>query len=275
MASPAEVVVRATFDQEAGNGVANYFPGSPGDKVSTVSKFQCQWGDSIGATGGWLTNQFSAPDIVTPPTAGPEGGNALTCDSNAPATSRKGYWVQLASPVSNQDFTIEFMFSLKNLNPANAEYKIQNLFTLMWPQDDKALELRFLGSEGGLGTSQNRLEMMTNTGGTAPQEHNITSGADAVTTNTWYHAAVVYKHATKTAELFLNGTSIGTANVAWDSFSFQMFCLAAWPNPAGSCRDISGYIDAFALSNAALDSSNFDLTHFVRGAAAHDWQLFR
>jgi hypothetical protein len=133
--------------------------------------------------------------------------------------------------------------------------------------------VRFFGNAGDLGAASNNSFMVMTDTGNPGQEHNVVSGADALTSDTWYHAAVVYKHATGTVELFLNGTSLGTAATAWGDYSISMFCLGAWPNAAGSCRDMSGYIDAFALSNAALDASNFDLTHFQRGAAAQDWQL--
>jgi hypothetical protein len=52
---------------------------------------------------------------------------------------------------------------------------------------------------------------------------------------------------------YLDKALIGSANANWSNYTMKWLCIGAWPNPAGSCRDIAGYIDAFAVSDTALD----------------------
>ena len=71
----SEVLVLAKFDTSPALAQESYLPGGPGDELTTLTYFQRSW-DPIGPTGGWLANQFTAPDIATPPSPGPQGEGA-------------------------------------------------------------------------------------------------------------------------------------------------------------------------------------------------------
>jgi len=239
-----------------------YKPGGVADELSVCAYFQRSW-DPVGPSGGWLDNQFKSPDIATPPVPGPEGDNALYGNSNAGDSTREGYWIQLATPISGS-FTFEVFFYLDELNPNFAEHKMQNIVSSFWMSDNKAVELRYFGPASDLGSGvADKIQVMTSDGAV---EHNIISSAGAIAADTWYYAAVVYDHGGSQISFYLADASdpenitptlIGTANPNWTSFTMQWLCVAAWPNTAGSCRDITGYIDAFGLSGEALSPSNF------------------
>jgi hypothetical protein len=244
-----------------------YKPGGVADELTTCTYFQRYWGP-VGPSLGWLTNQFKSPDIATPPVPGPEGDNALYGNSNAADSTREGYWIQLENPISGS-FTFEVFFYLDELNPSYAEYKMQNIVSSFWMSDAKAVELRYFGTTSPYNTGC--IQLMTDDGTAPPtNEHNVTSGPGLITADKWYYAAVVYDHGASEISFYLADASdpenitptlIGTANPNWASFTMQWLCLAAWPNPAGSCRDITGYIDAFGLSGEALSPSNFLLLY--------------
>ncbi len=267
-------LVLAKFNVPAQADLDVYLPGGPGDILGNVDYFQRSW-DPVGPTGGWQTNQFKPPDIdlLLPP--GPEGGNALWGNSNDSLRTREGYWIQL-NPAITGSFTAEVFFKLDNLNPAHCEYKIQNIISTFWMSGNKAFELRFFGNAGGLGSiSDNKIQVMTNSG---TGENNITSDSNAITAGVWYYAAVVYNHDANQVSFYLKQandpgapTLIGTTAPGWGTFTMRWLCLAAWPNPAGSCRDICGHIDAFALTQAALTPSEFFLLNKL---SVGNWMLF-
>jgi len=54
-----------------------------------------------------------------------------------------------------------------------------------------------------------------------------------------------------------------------------MVCVGAWPNPAGSCRDIDGYIDGFSIRDEVLGPErtyNFVLPTSYSGTK--EWQRY-
>ena len=163
-----------------------------------------------------------------------------------------GLWMQLHTALTNQDFTFETFIYLNNLLPAYSEYKMQNFVSSFWMSDNKGIELRTLGT----GAAEGVIQLMTHDG---VGEHNITSAGGVLQTGQWYHAAAVYTHADQAIKLYIDKNLIGSANTNWSSYTMQWLCLAAWPNPAGSARDLSGYMDAFALSDAALAPADFVL----------------
>ncbi|MCX7019891.1 MAG: hypothetical protein NTY46_13065 [Candidatus Sumerlaeota bacterium] len=257
-------LIKATFDVPLSATQEIYLPGATGDILGGAAYFQRSW-SPVNPTLGWLDNQFSAPAIETPPTAGFQGGNALAGDSNEAGRTRQGYWIQINPALSSQDFTAEAIFYLKTYMPAYAEYKIQNIISTFWMSDNKSFEIRTMGDFG-----TNVLQLMTNDGAV---EHNVTTANDTVAPDTWYHTAIVYTQATGVAEFYFNGSPAGSAPTGWGAPVIQWVCLAAWPNPAGSCRDISGAIDAFALSDAALTPGSFALpTNY--SSVGRDWTLY-
>jgi len=144
-----------------------------------------------------------------------------------------------------------------------SEYKIENVVSTFWMSDGKGLELRLMGDFGA-----GQLQMMTHDGSA---EHNSGTANGAIAINTWYHCAVVYNHSTGQASFYLDKALIGSANANWSNYTMKWLCIGAWPNPAGSCRDIAGYIDAFAVSDTALDPDDFEL---YKVTAVDDWTLF-
>lgn len=261
----------ALFNVPAQDALDVYLPGGVDDDLSMCTYFQRSW-DPVSPTGGWLTNQFKAPDIKTPSPVGPEGGNALYGNSDAGDSTREGYWIEL-NPAITGSFTMELFFYAVELDPDFAEYKIQNLISSFWMTDSKGFELRYYGATGPYGNAQ--LEVMTHDGS---GEHNIKSATGLLSAGVWYYAAVVYDHAANQIRLYFKAASdvgsptlIGSNAPGWGTFTMQWICLAAWPNPAGSCRDICGYIDAFALSHAALDPAQFVL---LTRLGVDDWMNY-
>lgn len=253
-----------------------YYPGGVADELTTCTYFQRSW-NPVSPSGGWLDNQFKAPDIATPPVQGPEGGNALFGNSNEDSSTREGYWMQFFSPIRSS-FTFEVFFYLDVLNPNFAEYKMQNIVSSFWMSDGKGVELRTQGDFSGGG-----IQLMTNDGGV---EHNITSSAGVITADKWYYAAVVYNHDASEISFYLADASdpnnitptlVGTTDPNWGDFAMHWLCLGAWPNAAGSCRDISGYIDAFGLSFETLSPSNFLLLNLpsLPTNARESWNLYQ
>ncbi len=251
-----------------------YLPGEADDYLANCDYFQRSW-EPVGPTAGWLANLLRAPDIATPPVAGPEGGNALFGNSDDAASTREGYWLQLNPAITDQDFTIEVFFRLNTLTPQFAEYKMQNIVSSFWMSDGKGLEIRFLGDFGTF------MQVMTNDGFT---EHNIGSaGTSGIAIDTWYYAVAVYEHSSSQISFYYASASdpmppalIGSTDPNWASFTMQWLCIGAWPNPAGSCRDIAGYIDAFSVAYTALDPSEFYLlygTPYVANVEAN-WQIY-
>jgi len=272
--SQADTIVRAGFNMPPETAREVYLPGGTWDVLEGVSYFQRSW-DPVGPTGGWLANQFRAPNIVIPPTDGLEWGvgNALEGNSNSAPGTRQGYWIALQTPITGS-FTAEAVFLLRTYTPTFAEYKMQNIISTFWMSDGKAFELRTLGDFG------NRvIQCMTNDGSS---EHNITSAENTIQDNTWYHGAVVYDASASQVELFLDGSSLGPADPLWGTFSMQWLCIAAWPNPAGVCRDIDGYMDGFALSDAVLGPGEFVLLSeppptptIATGVGVPGWEPYR
>jgi hypothetical protein len=278
----AETYILARFNLPEQSGRDNYLPGGPGDILTSATYFQRAW------PAGVTQPQLIAPDIVTPPAGGFDGGNALKSNSDDSGKTRQGYYVEINPPITG-DFTAEVVFRLFDLNPTYCEHKMQNILSTWWcsgstpDNSNMHWELRFFGSEGDLGMNNN-IQVMTNN----PAEHNITSGPNALTVDTWYHAGVVYDDSANLVTLYLNGSVVGTANPSWTTTSpgghaHKMACivLAAWPNDAGTCRDIAGFIDAFALSNEVLAPGSFVLrstapTPTPWGYAAVDqgWTLY-
>jgi hypothetical protein len=248
-----------------------YLPGEADDYLANCDYFQRSW-EPVGPTEGWLANLLRAPDIATPPVAGPEGGNALFGNSNDATSTREGYWIQLNPAITDQSFTVEVFFRLNTLSAQFAEYKMQNIVSTFWMSDGKGMEIRFMGDFG------NFIQLMTNDGAA---EHNV--GTGAISIDTWYYAVAVYDHSIPQISLYFASASdtmppalISSTNPNWSSFTMQWLCLATWPNPAGSCRDISGYIDAFSVAYTALDPSEFYLiygTPYVANVGA-DWQIY-
>lgn len=269
----AQNFVYTVFNIPAETPRENYLPGGADDYLVNCDYFQRSW-DPVGPTGGWLDYQFRSPDIATPPVAGPEGGNALYGNSNSPTDTREGYWIQLNPAVTDQSFTVEVFFRLEVLEPAYAEYKMQNIVSTFWMSDNKGMEIRYMGTFG------NFIQLMTNDGAT---EHN--TGTGAISAGTWYYAAAVYDHSLSQISLYFADAStpgsitpvlIGTVNPNWPTFTMQWLCLGAWPNPAGSCRDITGYIDASSVAYSALSPSEFYLL-YGPPYIAHtktNWQIY-
>jgi len=285
----AQNFVYAVFNIPAETARENYLPGGLDDYLANCDYFQRSW-DPVGPSGGWLDNQFNSPDIATPPAAGPEGGNALYGNSNDASHTREGYWIWLNPAITNQGFTIEVFFRLDELNPNFAEHKMSNIISSFWMSDggtspvERVLELRFFGSATDLGLEypHNQLEMMTNSAGA---EHNVRASAGLITAGNWYFAAIVYDHIASQASLYfgdplapggLNPTLIGSVDPLWTPFVMNWLCIAAWPNPAGSCRDITGYIDAFSVAYSALSPSEFYLLYgspYIAHTKAN-WQIY-
>ena len=269
----AQNFVYAVFNIPAETARENYLPGGLDEYLANCDYFQRSWGP-VGPSGGWLDNQFNSPDIATPPTAGHEGGNALYGNSNDASHTREGYWIQLNPIITNQSFTVEVFFRLEVLEPAFAEYKMQNIVSTFWMSDNKGMEIRYMGTFG------NFIQLMTNDGAT---EHN--TGTSAISAGIWYFAAAVYDYSLSQISLYFADAStpgsitpvlIGAVNPNWTTFSMQWLCLAAWPNPAGSCRDITGYIDAFSVAYSALSPSEFYLLYgspYIAHTKAN-WQIY-
>jgi|GEM_PF-2769759 len=281
----AEDYLLARFRPAAQEARENYLPGGRGDELTTCTHFQRFW-DPVAPSGGWLANQFRAPDIATPVAEGPEGGNALFSNSHAADSTREGYWIQLNSAISGS-FTLEVFFYLDELDSDYTEYKMQNIISSFWMSDNKALELRYFGPSTTLTGMEDTIQMMTSDGGTVDPEHNVTSSAGVISADTWYYAAVVYDHNLSEASFYLADASdpenitpglVGSADPNWGSFAIQWLCLAAWPNPAGMCRDMAGYIDAFGISFEALEPANFVLLNLPElplvTAAGANWSLY-
>jgi hypothetical protein len=278
----SEDYILARFRRGQQQDLDVYYPGGVADELTTCTYFQRSW-SPVGPTYGWLDNQFKAPDIASPPVQGPEGGNTLFGNSNDGSSTREGYWIQFFSPIRSS-FTFEVFFYLDNLNPTFAEHKMQNIVSSFWMSDNKGVELRYFGPATDLGGMGDKIQVMTATdGGT---EHNVTSSAGVITGDKWYYAAVVYNHDASEISFYLADASdpdnitpslVGTANPNWGNFSMNWLCLAAWPNPAGSCRDISGNIDAFGLSFEALSPSNFLLLNLppLPTNTQESWTLYQ
>jgi hypothetical protein len=142
------VLVKATFDITAQNALADYkgTGGATGDYLtsSTYSRIPGRRRPD-----GRLADQsVPGPDIAPPPTAGPQGGNAMYGNSNNALTTRQGYWIEMQPALANQNFTIEAFFLIENLAPAFAEYQIENVVSTFWMSDGKGLELRLMGDFG-------------------------------------------------------------------------------------------------------------------------------
>lgn len=249
----AELVLRADFDRAPATALEDYLPGTASDKLENVLHFQRSW-EPAGPTGGWLANQFRAPNIVTPADTSPAfvWGNSLESNSNESGGTRMGYWVDLANDkILSGSFTIEATFLIRNYLPAFAEYKMQNIVSTFWMSDNKALEIRTMGE-----FDDRVIQLMTHDGS---GEHNVSSNTGAIQDNTWYHVAAVYDHGTKNISFYLDKALVGTANTNWSDFSMKWLCVAAWPNPAGSARDMDGYLDGFAVSSDTLAPDDFVL----------------
>jgi len=129
---------------------------------------------------------------------------------------------------------------------------MQNVVSTFWMSDNKALEIRTMGEFG-----DRTIQLMTYD---ATTEHNVTSGTGAIQDDTWYHVAAVYSHSTKDVSFYLDKTLVGSVNTNWSAYiAIKWLCIASWPNPAGSARDMDGYIDGLAVSSDVLTPDEFVL----------------
>lgn len=265
----AALIWRLNFDIDPVADLADYTLGVNDVGTSIVSKtFPAYLGGGAWRDYGDLqpdpgvhTGNF--PDIVIPPTAGFQGGNAFFTCLGTPADSQQhiGYYISKEQSWSmTGDFTAEVICMVakigSNSDPVDGcEYSLQDVFgTAQIANEGANWEIRIWPIEiiGGDGKVQ---LCLSGNGGAG--EVNI--NGPIMTPNQWYHMAFTYKAATNEAEFFVDGVSSGKANPNWGGNSTQNdWWIGAWPSN-GANRGMAGWIDAVCLSDAVLTPSTFNL----------------
>ena len=285
------VIERIYFDSPTGVNIADYTI-STGDIPTTVTRtFPKPYFGSERDYGlmppdpGTDTGNY--PDIVTPASPGFQGGNAMwTCTGNTgDGQQHIGWYIyDSAKPPINGDFTAEIIFMMAKLGSlsdpvVDCEYSLQNVFgtdMLAFPSsgtppikdnDGASWDFRVFPS-GVWGGDNNKLQL--HMGGTdGGGEVNI--DGPTLVVNTWYHAAIVYTEGSDSAEFFLNGSSQGTGSPHWANAYQGDWWVGAWPSN-GANRGMAGWVDALAISDAALAPAGFVLpTTFT---AVEMWHLY-
>lgn len=267
LSSDAALVMRLNFDGTPANRVENYVIAVPDtDCTPTIHVTQSPAGSArdyglMPPDPGTQTGHY--PSIVTPPSAGFQGGNAFfTCLGDASDSQQHiGYYINKETGFTmSGDFTAEVIFMLAKIGTptdpvVDCEYSLQDIFgTAMIDNGGANWEIRVFGNGiiGGTGQIQ-----LCNNGNSGLSETTVT-GPNLVI-NQWYHAAVVYTASSNTTEFFVDGVSRGTANPNWAGSSVMNdWWIGAWPSN-GANRGMAGWIDAVAVSNVALTPSTFNL----------------
>jgi len=226
------------------------------------------------------------PDIVTPSTAGFQGGNAFwTCTGNTGDSQQHIGWYLFKDDPAFEgisgDFTAEAIFMLAKIGTdsdpvVDSEYSLHNVFgtemiafgTDIAPDDGAAWKFRVWPQGIIGGTAQLQLCCSATAEGGA--EQNVTGPTMSI--DTWYHVAAVYTESTDTIELFLDGATQGTTNPDWANSGQNDWWIGAWPSN-GANRGLAGWIDAVSLKNEVLGPSEFVLPR--AGYTAVDaWSLY-
>lgn len=267
----AALVWRLNFDVDPVVNLADYTPGA-NDFITTpvVSKTfpaylgSGPWRDygDMQPDPGVHTGNF--PDIVTPPTAGFQGGNAFYTCAGSPADPQQhiGYYIAQGGQSWSMtgDFTAEVICMVAKIGTmtdpvADSEYSLQNVFgTTMIANEGANWEMR-IWPDGIIGGNGKMQLCMSGNGGAG--EVNI--DGPVITPNQWYHFGFTYTAATNTAEFFVDGVSRGTASPNWGGNSTQNdWWIGAWPSN-GANRGMAGWIDAVCISDTVLTPSTFNL----------------
>jgi hypothetical protein len=266
--------VRLTFDSNPVTDAEQYTPYRCDIPTTATIYFRKPW---VGAERDYGHMQpdpgvdtGNYPDIVVPPTEGPQGGNAFfTCLGDVGNSQQHvGWYITDSSvPPVTGDFTAEAVFMLAKIGTTSdpvvdSEYSLHNIFGTemisrvgQTTQQGPAWKFRVwpIGIIGGDG----KLQLWT--GDTNPPDtgENDVDGPP-LSIDTWYHAACVYTQSTNTIELFLDGVSQGSTNPDWPTTIQDDWWVGAWPSN-GANRGLAGWIDAVALSDEALIPTNFVL----------------
>lgn len=214
--------------------------------------------------------QLDSFNIVTPALPlGFQKGNALA-GNGASGPMRRGMFLNF-TPLTGS-WTCECIVRFDDLNPPAMEFNIQNIMTAWFLNGNtEKFEVRYFGPT--FGPAMNLIAVgSAEIGSTAP---------NPVVVNTWYHLGLVYDSAGNTLKLFLNGAASPICQVTpvqatgWPSTGAVLsnVVLNAWPNDAGSPRDLVGAMDAFSISDTALGPGTFALpTSWPAGV--NDWSMF-
>ncbi len=269
LSANAAIVLRLNFDSSTVTRAENYALG-PTDTPSTVTvHFNKPYAGGERDYGlmpldpGTHTGHY--PSIVTPAAAGFQGGNAFfTCLGDATDSQQHiGYYINKGTSFTmSGDFTAEVIFMVNKIGMpptdpvADCEYSLQDVFGTAFIANDGAnWEMRVWPNGGPIG-GNGMIQLCMNGNSGAP-EANI--NGPVITPLQWYHAAFVYTAATNTAEFFIDGVSQGTNNPNWGGSSVMNdWWIGAWPSN-GANRGMAGWIDAVAVSDAALTPSTFNL----------------
>jgi len=255
----ASVPYYMTFDAATATDLQKYIP-VPGESAGS--------GADIESTSPvtWVSD-FNPPQIVTPATVGPQGGNAL--ESDPPTSGNEGYHVS-GGNAFGPDFTAEALFWCDQLEPAGSEYGLQNIIGTDGPYQTNMIWNIRIWPNGGTGIGgTGQIQLNCNDNGT---EKNVDSSF-AVPTGVWHHCAAVYDSTAKTMSLYVNNTLIGTTPVlAYPSESWTAFNVAGWGNPAGSSRSLDGMVDAVSIVNEVRGVDNWVLP--LPNTGLNDWTMF-
>ena len=216
------------------------------------------------------TDTGNYPDIVTPATAGFQGGNALwTCTGDSGDSQEHiGWYINSNNGISvDGDFTSEAIFMLAKIGtPSDAvegsEASLHNIFgTEMISRvgqtaaEGAAWKFRVWPNGGVLSGDNGKVQL--NCGSTnGGSEQNVDGPTMEI--NRWYHVACVYTSSSNTAEFFLDQVSQGTCNPEWAGTNQDDWWVAAWPSN-GANRGFAGWIDAVSLSDEVLGATEFVL----------------
>jgi len=215
----ASVLLKMTFDNDGPTGSEPGVAANP-YRVSVDDVVNSQI-DSITRVG----TGSSIPNVVT--STGPQGGLALALSG----VENSGYAIDGGGDISFNAVTYEVVVNIAQTSGFQSIFRQANQAGTM------------LGFVNGALSFNGTL-------------YNYTPNLGE-----WVHlaATVSWDGTNAVSQLYLNGTLLGTTTSA-DTLASQVFgTLNLGFNDGGNSEFINGQIDAFAMSNAILDPSNFVL----------------
>ncbi|MCD6386165.1 hypothetical protein J7M23_10375 [Candidatus Sumerlaeota bacterium] len=254
--------------------------------------------------------EIKAPDgdgINAPATSGPQGGKAMVIDSGG---KEEGLNIEMSGPYHPGDYTVEICFWTATNNISGNTVGLQDLWSSDWPTGDVLTNcLRIIGNAGGVGRPQDDRHIEMVCWEADGNEIRIESLAE-ITPQVWHTAQFVFDYnesdpANCSFSFYLDGTLQGTASydatkTGGTGEAFTRF-WPVWGTPATGCRagiggwrfglgcsmnrlingsdnrGLQGAIDAFCISQGALDPSEFVLPGGFNPpppTSAYSWELY-
>lgn len=249
-----------------------------------------------------------------PDTEGPQGGKAMLIESGG---FEEGFNIEMSGPYHLGDHTVEVCFWSASNNLAGNTVGLSDIWCSDWPTPIYLQNtLRILGNGAPIGRDEDsqHLEMVCwQPGPTAGEEIRIVS-TDVLTPQEWHTAQFVFDYneadpANCTFYFYLDGALQGSAAynaaVSYEGQGSTGRFMPVWGTPAigsGSCREdiggwrfglgisnnrlvngtdnrgLKGAIDAFCISEGALDAEDFVLPKGYEFPAPleveQDWNLY-